>query len=91
MPVLDGSRTEDKEALEKVAEEQPPTLSGTDDVAQLPSQPPGSEEEAKSNSNVGGDEHFTIELWEDQGKAEENSVSCLIGREAVVVWEGSGI
>lgn len=89
--ILHPRGSQNEAGLDKVAKNEPPSLPGADDVAQLARQPSGSQEQTEGHSDIRRDERFAVQVGKDEGQAQEDGVASLIGGEAAVVEERSGI
>lgn len=86
--VLYGPRGEDEQGLQEIAQDQPPPAPRADEVRQLAGEVPACQEQAQGDGDVGCVEGVAVEGGDDEGDGEEDGVACLVGGEAVVVWEG---
>ncbi len=60
-------------------------------MAKLAGKPAGAKKEAQGHADIGRYKHVSIGLRENKCQAQENSIASLVGSEAVVVGEGSGV
>lgn len=85
---LDKARGQGQHGLQEIAQDQPTPSPSPDEVGELAGEVPPREEQAQGDGDVGCVEGVAVQGGDDEGDGQEDGVACLIGGEAVIVWEG---